>query len=207
MNYRRIYSNLVNRGKSSRRLNYTEKHHIIPKCKGGTDDQENLTYLTAREHYLCHLLLTRIYPDDEKLKYAFWCMVSMNNRKYKVSSRLFEEFRIKLAEMKKGSKHSVDTINKMSKPRSEKGKANMRKPKSATSNMRKPKPEGFGDKISKALTGRKLDKKHAEKISEALKGRTKPKVKCPVCGTIGGSKGAMKRWHFNNCKKSRKNAD
>lgn len=201
MNYKQIYTNLVTRGKTQRKLNYTEKHHIIPKCKGGTDEEDNLTTLTAREHYLCHLLLTRIYPEDDKLKYAFWCMVSMNDRKYKVSSRLFEEFRIKLVEMKKGSRHSIETKKNMSKPRSEEGKANMRKPKSDSSNMRKPKPEGFGDKVSKALTGRKLDEEHAKKISESLKGKPKPKVKCPVCGTIGGSKGAMKRWHFNNCKK------
>lgn len=201
MNYKQIYRNIVVRGQTNRNLPYTEKHHIIPKCKGGADDEANLTYLSAREHYICHLLLTRMHPEDEKLKYAFWCMVSMNNRKYKVSSRLFEEFRIKIAEMKRGTKHSQETLNKMSKPRSEEGKANMRKPKSDTSNMRKPKPKDFGKKVSKALTGRKLDSNHAKKISEALKGKPKKEVKCPNCGTAGKSEGAMKRWHFNNCKK------
>ena len=36
------------------------------------------------------------------------------------------------------------------------------------------------------------------KISDALKGKKKPQITCPHCGTVGGA-GAMKRWHFNNC--------
>ena len=38
---------------------YTEKHHIIPKSMGGLDTKENLVVLTAREHYIAHLLLTK----------------------------------------------------------------------------------------------------------------------------------------------------
>ena len=39
-----------------------------------------------------------------------------------------------------------------------------------------------------------------EKISASLMGVFQEKVKCPNCGNIGG-KNAMKRWHFENCKK------
>ena len=70
------------------------------------------------------------------------------------------------------------------------------------------------EKISKKLTGRKIE--WADKISESCKGRIphnkgKPsptsktdhmniKVECPYCGNKGGM-GAMKRWHFDNCKR------
>ena len=63
MNYKNIYLNLCNRGKYNRNLDYSESHHIIPKCVGGDDSEINLTILTAKEHYIAHLLLTKIYKD------------------------------------------------------------------------------------------------------------------------------------------------
>jgi hypothetical protein len=68
-------------------------------------------------------------------------------------------------------------------------------------------------KISEQLTGRNIT--WADKISESCKGRTawnkgksvpsstthmNVNVKCPHCHKEGFL-GAMKRWHFNNCKK------
>jgi hypothetical protein len=38
---------------------YYEKHHIIPKCMGGTNVKSNIVLLLAKEHYIAHLLLTR----------------------------------------------------------------------------------------------------------------------------------------------------
>lgn len=42
---------------------YGEVHHVIPKSEGGDDSKENLVRLTAREHYIAHLLLAKIYDD------------------------------------------------------------------------------------------------------------------------------------------------
>lgn len=47
---------------------YTEKHHIIPRSMGGKDTKENLVVLTAREHYIAHLLLTKICKGVNKKK-------------------------------------------------------------------------------------------------------------------------------------------
>lgn len=38
---------------------YTERHHIIPKCLGGSNAKSNLATLTAREHFVAHLLLVK----------------------------------------------------------------------------------------------------------------------------------------------------
>ena len=38
-----------------------------------------------------------------------------------------------------------------------------------------------------------------DKIALALKDKPKPQVTCPKCGKTGGI-GAMRRWHFDNCK-------
>lgn len=84
MNYRKIYENLINRSKNRVLEDYTEKHHIVPKCMGGSDEQENLVNLTPEEHYVAHQLLVKIYPDNDSLIYAACMMVPNrpNNKLY-----------------------------------------------------------------------------------------------------------------------------
>ena len=45
---------------------YKERHHIIPKCIGGTNDEDNLIDLYAREHFIAHKLLA-IETNNSKL--------------------------------------------------------------------------------------------------------------------------------------------
>lgn len=56
-------------------LGYTEGHHIVPKClcedASWISDKQNLVYLSAREHYICHWLLTKVIPNNYKILYAF----------------------------------------------------------------------------------------------------------------------------------------
>lgn len=68
-----------------------EKHHIVPKSEGGTNEEANLINLTAREHYVAHLLLAKIY-DDRKMWAAVNCMTSKHfgNRDFRFSSHLYE---------------------------------------------------------------------------------------------------------------------
>ena len=70
MNYLKIYKDLTVRGQKDRGLEYSERHHIIPKCMGGTDDASNLVELPAEEHYIAHLLLVKMYPDSHRLSFA-----------------------------------------------------------------------------------------------------------------------------------------
>ena len=84
MNYSKIYNLVCERGQKRKLLPGTvyEKHHILPKCKGGTDDVANLATLTPKEHYLAHKLLVLMYPGDEQLFFAFWamCMLQKDSR-------------------------------------------------------------------------------------------------------------------------------
>ena len=70
MNYQKHYDTLINRAKNRLLEGYSERHHIIPRCMGGTDEQDNLVALTAEEHYVAHQLLVKMYPDNDKLIYA-----------------------------------------------------------------------------------------------------------------------------------------
>jgi hypothetical protein len=100
MNYQKIYEDLISKAKSENRKKYKgvyyEKHHIIPRCLCGKDDKENKVLLTPKEHFICHKLLIRIYPDTAKLINALWMMsnVRLNNRRnYRIGSREYEKLR------------------------------------------------------------------------------------------------------------------
>lgn len=61
--YYKIYIRLVQEAKLKNRHktdgNYYEVHHILPKSLGGDNSYNNLVTLTAREHFVAHLLLVR----------------------------------------------------------------------------------------------------------------------------------------------------
>jgi len=84
MNYQNIYDRLINKAKVRVCSFHTENHHIIPKCIGGNDNDENLVKLTPEEHYVAHQLLAKIHKDNPKLIYAAAMMMSNrpNNKIY-----------------------------------------------------------------------------------------------------------------------------
>jgi len=61
---------------------YTEIHHIMPKCLNGNDNPENLIRLSLRQHFLAHWLLWKAYPDYPALASAF---LQMNNKNPKTT--------------------------------------------------------------------------------------------------------------------------
>lgn len=52
---------------------------------------------------------------------------------------------------------------------------------------------------NRSRTGQKRSAEERQKSSVALSGRKQKEIECPRCGAIGGN--AMKRWHFDNCRK------
>lgn len=135
--YCKVYFNLTNRAKSRTlpKETYSEKHHVIPKSLGGDNSTDNIVSLTAREHFICHWLLTKMTSGKERrsMCYALNLMKTHHtNKRYNtpITSRVFENIRSQLVV-------SDETRRKTSLAL--KGKK---------------KPEGFGEKISKALKGR-----------------------------------------------------
>lgn len=72
MNYGRIYYELMTHAKETNISpeEHYEKHHIVPRCLGGLDDTANLVQLTPEQHFIAHLLLTKMYPTNTSLTYA-----------------------------------------------------------------------------------------------------------------------------------------
>lgn len=105
MNYLKIYNQIIDRAKKRDIINeYTEMHHIIPRCIGGIDTNDNIIRLTGREHFIAHWLLHNIYPDNDKLFYSFLMMtrISNNQNRYIPSSRVIEYLRKESSERMKG---------------------------------------------------------------------------------------------------------
>jgi hypothetical protein len=72
--YTKWYVQLVERAIFEKRKKgqgtYYERHHIVPKFMGG-EDGRNIVLLTAKEHFLAHLLLTKMLNGKLKNSAAF----------------------------------------------------------------------------------------------------------------------------------------
>lgn len=80
MTYNEFIQNILDtRGRFGITEGYKERHHILPRCMGGTNDEENLIDLYAREHFIAHKLLAKENPDNDKLAYAYWHMAIRRN--------------------------------------------------------------------------------------------------------------------------------
>jgi hypothetical protein len=105
MNYKKIYEDLIERGKHRILDQYSEYHHIIPRCMGGVDDPENLVCLTPEEHYLAHQLLVKMHPENYALAKAAAMMV-VNRPSNKMYGWLRRRFAKAKSEEQSGSNNS-----------------------------------------------------------------------------------------------------
>jgi len=95
VDYHRVYENLMQRA-VERKWNrstascYVEFHHVVPKCIGGDDSDNNIVCLTAREHFVVHLLLVRMYPSDHKLVFAAHMLTRGTNKHNRTTNREYQ---------------------------------------------------------------------------------------------------------------------
>ena len=111
MDYSHIYNQLITRGQQRQYglrkkdinvlFGYVERHHIVPKSMGGSNDTHNLVYLTPEEHYLAHGLLVKIHPSSMPLLKALMILSGGNKRNTR-NNKLYGWARRRYAEMRKG---------------------------------------------------------------------------------------------------------
>jgi len=96
--YKKIYYRIIERAKlREHKTGYFERHHIIPKSIGGERKEKNLVYLTAKEHYICHVLLMKMVKkkkDKKSMAFAlfrFGQCNKLNNRK--MTAKSFQKYR------------------------------------------------------------------------------------------------------------------
>lgn len=144
---------------------YTENHHITPLSLGGSNNSENLITLTAREHFICHMLLTKFTSGSEKHKmiYAANMMLRMSRpyqHRYVPKSKIYE--------MLKREFGSMHLLNLTGRKLTNEHKANI----SAACKGRVVSLETI-DKRRKASTGLIRTAEQRERMSKAQKGRPK----------------------------------
>lgn len=230
MDYLKIYINLINDAIVNPKSDeYKELHHILPKCMGGPNEKNNLVRLTARQHYLAHWLLYKIYKTP-KLVHAWHSMsrIGVGQEERAINSNLFEYCKKErskiLSENSKGEKNNfygkkhkdevkkrLSEMNLGKKRISQQGISSWieKVAKKPNSDLQK---QNLANRNKKFLTLQNkytLEKvyidrdKKSEYDSEIWVNPKKitpeKKVACDYCGFVSNS-GNIKRWHNENCK-------
>jgi hypothetical protein len=149
---------------------YSEKHHIIPKSLGGDDSKLNLVKLTAKEHYICHLLLPKMTKNAAKrsMCHALWKIVNQHRdyqHRHKVTARMYE---------------IIKQINAIALSVSNTGKPNL-------AARGKTRNDSYREKIRQTL------------LAGNYKGISKPTKQCIYCGKIFAGH-IISRFHNEKCK-------
>lgn len=202
MNYIKHYEALCQSRQALHRVksteDYYESHHITPKSLGGSDYNSNLVLLTAKEHYLAHLLLYRHYKQigGEALKKMAFALVSM---------AAYNNTNIQREEIT--SSRTYATIREAARL------AVLGRTIEDTTNYKKPKSKKHANAIRRArLNAPPRSKESRQRMRAAALKRGNNftgnviQTTCPHCSKIG-QENAMKRWHFDNCKVRKEVAD
>jgi len=191
--YTKTYYNIINRAKLRRIDSYKERHHIIPQSLHGSNSAENIVELTAREHFICHLLLTKMLQGEHKKKmtFALWLLCNVKNpsqqERHTPTSLRYENTRIAHAEnmsaLLKGVKKTK--MHWLNKRHTEETKLKQSVVKRGRLNP------NFGKTQTE-------ESKRLKSLSQV--GISKPTFVCACCGKIVGGKSNLRRWHNDNCK-------
>lgn len=203
--YTHIYNNIIERAKSRTISGYTEKHHIIPRSLGGHDSKDNLVALTAREHFVCHRLLTKMLEGEDRRKmcYAMKIMTTSNHHglSYVPCARTFEYVREQARLSQIGVPLSKERKQKISMGNTGKIQTEETKKKRAASLKGQHRTEEQKATMRAAQSTAPRSPEVIAKIRAARKTQviTTVQVSCPHCGKTGGNR-IMPRYHFDNCK-------
>jgi hypothetical protein len=113
--YTKWYYLIIDRANTRLISGYTEQHHIIPKSLGGSNDSINLVSLTAREHFICHMLLTKMVVGKyrQKMVHAWWAMSTLKKdcqERYKLNSSQYNRVREQYVEYIKKNNPMKDPV-------------------------------------------------------------------------------------------------
>ena len=202
--YKKWYDSIVNHDRNRTIEGYAERHHIVPRSLGGTNDATNLVKLTAREHFICHLLLTKFTTgyDKKLMNFALGKFIQNSPLQQRIfNSWEYSKIRESISEARTGHKHSEETRKKMSEKA--KGRTPWNKGKSVepcTEERKmllsdywkgKPKSDMHSKNISKGklghtagMTGKQHSDDTKKKMSESMKGSKGSQQRieqCPHC--------------------------
>jgi len=195
--YQEFINNILQtRGRFACGDEYHERHHIIPKCMGGTNDESNLIDLFAREHFEAHKILAQENPNNDSLIYAWSCMAFVkgdNQQRYELSPEEYEEVKAALSQTMREREITEETLENMRKAARERSNNPIFiERQSRAQKKRLSIPENnpmFGKhhteesrkKIGEATRDRAINTDWCKKISDAVKGEKHANVHPVYC--------------------------
>jgi predicted SprT family Zn-dependent metalloprotease len=215
--YEKWYASITNNAKQRITIEYVETHHIIPHSLGGSNDASNLVNLTAREHFICHWLLTKMHTSEARAKMinALYMMraesPSQKRYKSKITSRIYktlrEEYAAYISKLNTGriqppeekAKQLATQIGRKRAPFSDEWKENLSKNHKSKTGYDCSLSEETKKKISEKAKGRTQTAETIERRVEKLRGVPRPKLLCPHCNQLIAVN-TYPRWHGDNCK-------
>lgn len=169
MTYKEFIQNILDtRGRFACGDEYHERHHILPKCMGGTNDEENLIDLYAREHFIAHRLLALENPENNSLVYAWNCMAFSKRdyqKRYELTPEEYEEARKAFSKALTGHPTSDETKQKISE--ANKGRTYSEETRKKMSDAQKQ----YFAHHEHPLKGKSLSQEAIEKIRQSKIGR------------------------------------
>lgn len=214
--YTRWYNQIIEQAKSRTIDGYVEKHHVIPRSLGGSNDADNLVCLTAREHFICHWLLTKMHLGDARGKMINALYLMQGKNKYQdryINSKVYEKLRQEYSQyisdlntgrvqpLEEKARQIAAITGRKRAPFSDEWKAKMSASKVGKNNNR------YGATVSdetkqkmreKAL-GRKQSAETIAKKIAATQGKKREKKLCPHCNQMIAVN-TYSRWHGDKCK-------
>jgi rubrerythrin len=170
--YNTWYNRITENAKTRTLDGYKERHHIIPRSLGGSDSEENLVDLTAREHFICHWLLIKMYSGESKAKMVYALNGMKRNGQYteryetKITSRVYDHLKKEFAII-----HSVAMKGKTpwNKGYTENRPEVLENVKQAAL-KRKPQSNESREKQAQKTRGQKRTVEQRERMSNSMKG-------------------------------------
>ena len=141
---------------------YYERHHIIPKSLGGSNEPSNLVYMSGKAHYIAHYLLFKIHGVGP-MATALWAMCALNKgNRHKATSRSFE--------LARGSAAAHSSQIQIGVPKTEEQKASMRVPKSEQGRLNMKWTDKQKAALSAKMQGHEVTPETRAKMSATRKG-------------------------------------
>ena len=196
MNYVKHYTRLIDNARYRCILPDVcyERHHIIPRCMGGTDDKENLVDLFPEEHYVAHQLLVKMNPDNHSLVYAAHMMGNT-----RAGNKSYGWLRKEFASVRSKTRHTDETKKKISNSHIDRIYPPMpATTRAAIKAANTGRPSANSGKVMSSESKEKM-LINSKSFHDSMRGVPQPTVICPHCQKEG-SRITMPRWHFDKCK-------
>lgn len=170
--YQLWHDQIIQRARSRELDCYSERHHIVPRSMGGTNESHNIVQLTYQEHFIIHWLLSKITSgrDKSKMLFALRSMTRPHNGRL-IPSWRFAIGRKSQRKAMKGYVWPADALEKRSA--SNKGSKRSKQTRlrmSKSQKSRPPRTEEQNRQHALKITGRKASPETKAKMSASHMG-------------------------------------